>query len=163
MNNVLNKNKEYIIHIDLEGKDDLYDEYNWNILNDKLASYINKQVSRSKLDDKIIIEIYAGFTMNKEKEKMRNCILEYYNDVLKECKIYYKVDVTKKIFLMLFGLIALVVARNIEVAGIISELLNIAGWVAVWEVVYSLLFTDNERKFKQKRAKQLVKAEIIFK
>lgn len=163
MNNVLNKKKEYIIHIDLEGKDDLYDEYNWNILNDKLASYINKQVSRSKLDDKIIIEISAGFTMNKEKEKMRSCILEHYNDVLKECEIYDKVDVTKKIFLMLFGLIVLVVARNIEVAGIISELLNIAGWVAVWEVVYSLLFTDNERKFKQKRAKQLVKAEIIFK
>jgi len=157
-----NKNV-YTIHIDLDGKDDLYDEYNWNILNDKLANYINKQVSKSHLEDKIIIEIRSGFTLSKEKEKMANCIKEYYNAVLTESNVYERVSTTKNILLLLLGILFLLIANNFLIVSIFRELLNIAGWVAIWEVVYNVLFTENERKFKKKRNKKIINSDIKFK
>ena len=165
MNNKLTNKREYTIHIDLEEKYDLYDEYNWNILNEKLARYIYHQASKSKLNDHIIIEISAGFMRHKDKEKMRNCVIAYYHDILKEINVYEKSNNIKKIILFLIGVIFLILSNSLKemLNDVLVELLNIAGWVAVWEIIYIVLFTDSERKFKLKRARQLVKSEIIFK
>ena len=164
MQNSFMRKKEYIIHIDLEEKQDLYDEFNWQILNDKLANYIDKQISKSRFSDKLIIEIKAGFMRNNEKEKMRNCIIAHYQDVLTEMYVYNKASWFKKVLLLLIGIFFLIVANNLkdDVTTVFVELINIAGWVAVWEVVYNMLFTDNEHKFKSKRASQLIKADIKF-
>lgn len=164
MVNIMN-NKEYVIHVDLEEKQDLYDEYNWNILNDKLANYIDKQISKSRFRDKIIIEISAGFMLTKEKEKMRNCIISHYKDVLIEINFYEKSNNIKKIMLFLLGVIFLILSNSLvgTINKVFVELLNIAGWVAIWEIVYIVLFTDNERKFKRLRARQLIKSKITFK
>ena len=164
MNNVIKK-KEYIIHIDLEEKDALYDDYNWHILNDELARYINKQISKTKLDDKIILEISAGFMKQEEKVKMRECIINHYQDVIAEIKVYNRLLSKKQYLLLFFGILGLIVSSMLDgiTAKIIVEVLNIAGWVGVWEAIYSIIFTDSELKFKQKRAKQIIKSEIIFK
>ena len=165
MNNSLNKKREYIIHIDLEGKEDLYDEYNWNILNDKLAKYIDKQVSKSKFENKIIIEINIGTKDEIDKEKMSKCILEYYSDILAEMRVYEKLSLTRDFLLFTLGVFFLLISNGLQILHIslLTELLNIAGWVAIWEVIYNRLFVLNERKFKKKRAKQILKSEIVFK
>ena len=165
MTNQLINKREYTIHIDLEEKNDLYDEYNWEILNNKLAHYIDRQASKSSLKDHIIIEISAGFMRNKEKEKMKNCILAHYQDVLTEIKVYEKVNNAKKTILFLVGVVFLILSNSLNgrFNEILVELFNIAGWVAVWEIIYIVLFTDNERKFMRQRARQLVKAQIVFK
>lgn len=44
----------------------------------------------------------------------------------------------------------------------LPEILLIAGWVAIWEVVDDLLFTDPTKQLEEKRALQLAKATILF-
>ena len=46
---------------------------------------------------------------------------------------------------------------------VVSEIINIIGWVCIWEFIYSILFTAISRKNDIDRLKQILNSEIDFK
>ena len=64
--------------------------------------------------------------------------------------------------LLICGLVFLFLQFTLNVSKFFEEILNIIGCVCIWEVVYSLLFTEIIRERDIKRHKQIIKAKIEF-
>src|SRR5574344_357130 len=146
-----------IININVKRKEDITDKFNENIISDELSKYIYEQCYGEKFNKKININIFYEFAMDEtEKNVISNMIKTNFSMLLLEEKIESKLELFKELIVFIIGAIFILIAYFVdhEHVYLLSEIISIFGWVAIWEFAYNILFVDNKRRIKIKRMKQ---------
>lgn len=157
--------KETIIEISFDEKDDYINQFNNTKLSNSLSNYILEECRGKSLSNRITLNVKANFKIsNKEKEEFIKMVHENYKDDLKEYTLILKHSNLKKIIIFFIGIILIYLSYFKEISSneVISEVILIIGWVAIWEAAYTWLFESDKNRIKAKRLKQLAKCKINF-
>lgn len=158
--------KETIINMTFDEKDDYISQFNENKLSNKLSNYILDECRGKPLKNKITLNIKMNYRIsNKEKEEFIKMIHNNYKADLKEYMLILKRSIIKKIIIFFIGVVLIYLAyfKDIMDNEVISEIILIIGWVAIWEVAYTWFFESDKNRIMVKRLKQLIKCNINFK
>ena len=158
-------NSQLIINVKINKKDDLFNRYNDNNIDDRLISYILNQCKGENVNNQIIINLLTKVHFDdEEKENIRNTFIMSFNIINYDEELQRKENQNKSIFLLVVGIICIFISYFLDVERVLvfGEMIRIIGWVAIWELTDYLLFTSTQVNLKRKRVKQLNKAIINF-
>ena len=144
--------------VTVQNRGELFNEFNDKLLSSALNDYLVKSCLYVKKET-ITLKI-KGLSSKKEQENFKKVLHEYYD---KKSQFYMLEDSivdVKRIFLLLLGILLIFISKIFDF--ILSEIFLVAGWVAIWEIVYDLFFRERERKRKIKIYQKLAKSTIIF-
>lgn len=150
---------EKVIRIDLFNESDLTNKYNDSIVSKDLINYIFEQAKFINNKDSIKVIIIKNFDKDVDIIKLiKESLNEEYLSTLKKT---YLNDI-KQILFLLFGIVCLFLSTIIH-NSIIKEIILIGGWVLIWEMLDSQLFSDTQLKRNKVVLKKLLNAEFIQK
>ena len=158
-------NNETIIEISFDEKDDYINQFNENKLSNYLSNYILDECKGKSLANRITLNVKVNFKMSsKEKEEYKKMIHENYKSDLSEYMLILKYSNLKKMIVFFAGIILIYLHyfKDISNNKVISEVILVIGWVAIWEAAYTWLFENSKNRVKIKRLKQLTKCKINF-
>lgn len=146
-------------------KNSITTKYNEERLSKDFCSYIDHECLNISKNDEIVLNFV---TKNNIDESIRQEIIQLIRDHYKE-KIKYLCDIIKsnnrkEFILFCIGLVficASFITTNIHIA-IIPEILQIVGWVFIWECIYADIFVKSEEKHKLMKYRKILNSEIIF-
>ena len=139
------------IIVNLNNECDLYEKYN-NSLSRDLINYL---IRESKVKDDIKITINTNLEIDNLEKFIKNGLENAYIENRRIDKVH---DIKQLTFLIV-GLILLILS-TINLYNVIKEVIIIAGWVAIWDVVDISLNVDSELKLTRKLIKKLISCEI---
>lgn len=154
-----------VINITIKNIDDIYSQFNSKKLSDELGSYIYNQSLSINLKKQLVIKFCTDSAYSDEENNfIKRIVKQYFEGIINETKNYYKYNRIKKIFLFMLGIVLIFLSHfvNIKNEFIISEVLLIIGWVAIWEVFDNILLVESKKRFKIKKCKQLISSKILF-
>ena len=157
--------KETIVEISFDEKDDYISQFNNTKLSNKLSNYIFDECRGKSLSNRITLNVKTSFKINaKEKEEFIKMVHENYATDLKEYTLILRRSNLKKWIIFFIGIVLIYIAyfRGISDNEVISEVILIIAWVAIWEAAYTWLFETDKNRIKAKRLKQLAKCRINF-
>jgi|GEM_PF-6487155 len=157
-----NKKSQYIIHVDLDKGDTIYDEYNNYTLAKAFADYLNGQANKSNPYDEITINIHTNDIDERDKSHIKNAIINYFKDYLRELTVKETNSTLLSFIVLLFGVLLIVIyhAFTSQLPTVVSDIIDISGWFAIWEVVDRVVFLNSDLRYSKRRANQLSKATI---
>ena len=158
-------NNETIIEISFDENDDYINQFNENKLSNYLSNYILDECKGKSLANRITLNVKVNFKMSsKEKEEFKKMIHENYKSDLSEYMLILKYSNLKKMIVFFAGIILIYLHyfKDISNNKVISEVILVIGWVAIWEAAYTWLFENSKNRVKIKRLKQLTKCKINF-
>lgn len=153
------------IKIYLEDINQIKEKYNPNILSSSISDYILRTCKGIPLKNNLTITIITNKQVNKAlEEEITKLIKKHYQDHINELNITAQYDAIKKSILTIIGIISILFSNILSSITkiLLPELFLIAGWVAIWEVVYSILFVGSKNKILKKRYQKLLKSPISF-
>ena len=151
--------KIYCIPIFLKKDFEIYEEFNPYLLSSSLDEYILKEISICPISSEIILQVH-DIDKTIDQEMFINTIHEYYDNYVQYYKRMDFLEDVKRFVMLFLGIIFIVLSYNFR--SIIAEIFSIAGWVALWEMFYDLLFEELERRNHIKRFTMLANAKIEF-
>lgn len=140
----------------IKSEDDLYEKYSNSISRD-LINYLIKEAKYSN-DDNIKIIINTNLNIDNIESLIKDGLVNTYN----ESKKIDRMHDSKQLMFFIIGIVFLIVS-TLVFYDIIKEIIIIAGWVAIWEVVDISLNIDSELKINRKLIKKLLECEIEIK
>ena len=157
------KKKSSNIKIEIRDQEKIYNDFDRSKLSDELGRYIYNQRSLYNINQKVGIDILLFDDISTYEElELQRMIHKYFKNKVKEMTQIEKQDTIKKILLFLIGTIIIFLSHNIHFKNdfIVTEILLIIGWVAIWEVFDIVLFRETKRKFKLNIYKKLSTCKI---
>ena len=146
---------ERIIEINLTDKKFFYNKYNKNIVSSDLINYMIESASFFDSEVTIKIEI-TNSTKDNYIELIRDGLNREYD---KSVFVSYKSDFTQ-IYYLITGIIIIFLSTLIG-GTVFKEIVLIGGWVFIWAMVESEIFTDIKNKKKRKIIRKLLDSEFI--
>lgn len=135
-----------------------------NSINTEVVNYITEEANNIPFKYKLLIDFYSDELNEKEKEKIRRLIKEYYGMQIINNESIIRTNSVKALSLLLLG--AIIIAYTIigkELFGaIFMEVVYVMGWVLLWEGTEILLLSNSAEKVKNKNYKQIYNSEIVF-
>lgn len=149
---------ERVIEIDIIDKYDLVEKYNEKLVSKTLINYIIDEAMYIPNKDTIKIQVSKKFPSNRS---CKNLIIEglkrEYEDSL---ELHHRIDL-KQYFFLAWGILALFLSTLVGDDGMWKELLLIASWVPIWEMIDLEIFSDHDERKKRRVLKKLLNSEII--
>lgn len=139
------------IIVNIKKESDLYEKYNDN-LSKELINYL---IEEARVKDDIKIIINTNLNINKIDVLIKEGIINAYNN----SKRLDKYLDNKQIVFFITGVIFLIISTFIKYS-ILNELIIIAGWFVIWEVVDISLNIDSKLRINRKIIKKLINSEI---
>lgn len=140
------------ISISINGKEDLSEKYNNNVLSNEINSYILKESLPVRNSERIIVDILSYKELKEEdKIEIERLIKNNYKSLCKEKNIIKEYQYKQSILLTIIGILFIVISNILKEESIISELFLIVGWVSLWEVIYKILFDNVKDKIEIER------------
>ena len=158
--------KRIEVEIDLKTKNDFVSEYNDNTLEPSLKHYIINELVGYDTKTKVVINIKPKYKISEDEEtQYRKILRKEFRESLTDLEEIRRQSNMKRISLFLIGLLSLLIQLRLGsyIGTVVSEIVEIIGWVCIWELIYSILFTAISRKNDIDRLKQILDAEIDFK
>lgn len=140
------------IVVNLKNEEDLYEKYNDDISRD-LINYLVRESKYTKEDIKIIINTKVN--IENIESKIKESLVKIYDDTRKIDKVHN----IKQVLFFIIGMLFLIFSTFV-LFDVVKEIVIIAGWVAIWEVVDISLNVDTELKINRKLIKKLIDCEI---
>lgn len=151
-----------IININLKKKDDFYSRYSTKKLSSEITDFIYNECYGENYKNNIIINIYTKLKLSdKEKNAMIDTIRRTFGLKVQDEIYYYKKAKFKKTILFLIGIV-LIVIYYLSFIEVLSEIILILGWLAIWESVYSFLADSSKDYICIYRLRKLASARIYF-
>ena len=141
-----------VIEVNLKSEDELLEKYSGKLSNELLKYLINE----SKYTDeslKIVVKT------NMEADSVKDVIKSGLKSALKNAEYIDKLYNNKQILLFIMGITILIISTLI-LNQVIKEIVIIAGWVFIWEVIDISLNTDIETRITKRTVKKLLKSRI---
>lgn len=159
------KNKKLNIDIDVHSKKDLVSKYSDDTLSLELKEYLLNELVGEDINSKVNINFNLQIKLtNKEQDEFKKILRQEFKETLKELDNESKSSNIQKMALTVAGITFILLSTFVStLSDVTQEILDIFGWVALWEVAYAMFFTDGKRRKKIKRIKQILNSEIIFK
>lgn len=154
------------IVININDKSILTNPFNDEKISDELGNYIFKCSMQYKISNKLKIIInHDNLLSHEEQLKLKKMIIVYFNEQINYRNKLYKFSIVIDSLTLLIGIlfICLYYLFYYYNIAIISEILLIIGWVAIWEWAYNNIFVDTKNIFKIEKYKQIINSKIIFK
>lgn len=146
---------EKIVKIDLNKKEDIFEKYNNDVVDDELIDYIidNAFYTDKNEQIKLILNNYIGtsykeliiFALKKEYDK--GIISHIRNNA-------------RQIVYLLIGGLLLFISTLIE-RTILKEIILIGAWVLIWEMMELVIFSYTKGRRKRNIIKKIIDGEII--
>ena len=146
------------IQVTLQTLEDALSHYHPEVLSPELDDYLSTQV-RLLTTKQVQLNVH-GLSKPKEQEKFQEVVHHYYE---RKTKVLLKTDSSRDIYrivLLFLGIFFIVLASVLNF--VLQEVILIAGWVAIWEMVSDVLFTEKVRRDEIKITKQLATCKILF-
>ncbi len=140
------------ILVNLKSESDLYEKYSDNISNE-LINYLIKESKYTKNDVKIVIN--TKLNIKNLDSLIKNALIKTYEETRKVDRIHN----VKQILFFILGIVFLIFSTFV-LFDLVKEIVIIAGWVAIWEVVDISLNVDSELKINRKLIKKLIECRI---
>lgn len=159
----MQRQKETIV-LTLDNENVYKNPFNENKLSDALSNYILEECKGFDYNSEIEIHIKTNFDVKREEKiSIINMIRSSYVNDIKENDVYMNHLIRRNIVFFLGGCLFTAYSFVIEKASpILSEIVLIIGWIGIWEVVYSIFFSESKKRMEKKRLRQLANSKIIF-
>ncbi len=156
---------EIVINLDVRDKKYFVSKYNDDVIDPELSSYIMNYMIGTSLKDKVTMKIECKFELTEEEKDKYSAIIkkEFKENIDEIDGETYKSNV-RKFTVLLLGTIFIALSYFIDASlgHILSQILTVFGWVALWEVAYAVLFGDAKKRRNLKRYKQLYNSKIEY-
>ena len=150
------------ININLKKKDDFYSRYSNQKLSSELTEFIYNECYGKDYKNNIIINIYTKLKIKKKKKNvMMDTVRRTFGLKVQDELYYYEKAKFKKTILFLIGIV-LIVIYYLSFIEVLSEIILILGWLAIWESVYSFLADSSKDYIKIYRLRRLASSRIYF-
>ena len=161
------KGEKAIIPIQLEKPEDLYMKYDYKKirLSESVCSYIEKIVNMIDSDIDIILEIHCPVIEEKMQKEMIKTIKNNYRLEIEEIHRNRQGEDHKSKILLVSGIILLIINLLIDrflKSSIISNLVCVVWWVAIWDMIELQTLDKSESNNQEQLYQQLHSAEIMF-
>lgn len=140
------------IELMIKDEDDLYEKYNNKVSKD-LIEYLVYRAKFIKDDIKIVLK--SSINVDNLETIVKEGLQNYYFI----SKRIDKVNNKKQVIFFIIGVVFLILSTFIDL-NILKEIIIIAGWVAIWEVVDISLNLDSDIRINRKIIKKLINSEI---
>lgn len=154
---------ETLIDVRINKKEEFFSHFSEGRLSRELAHYLLEECYGENVNNKITITFCHNFNLKKrEKERIVDMIRAHFGMKVQDEEFYLYRDKGMEFLLFVGGILLLIfyyLFRNID---LVSEIILIIGWLAIWEAVDRFVFNGMEKKMKIKRLKELAKAKILF-
>lgn len=159
----MQKQKETIV-LTLEDETIYKNPFNENKLSDALSNHILEECKGFDYNSEIEIHIKTKFNPTREEKiNIINMIRSNYGNDIKENGVYMNHLYKRNVVFFVGGCLITAYSFIIEkTLPIISEIILIIGWIGIWEVLYSIFFSESKKRLETKRLKQLANSKIIF-
>ena len=156
-----------VIPVLLEKISDLYMEHDYKQmeLSDSVCDYIEEIAYMVPINIDIEIEIHCPKVDKETEERMRTAIKNNYGMEIDEIEYDIMVQNRKSIILFIAGVIILfeyILIDKYVKSNVLSELLCIFWWVAIWNVIEFQTLDKRENKDKRLNYQQLYDANVSF-
>ena len=149
------------IIIDLDNETEYLNDYDDNKINDNLANYIMDSVVDLGYD--VILNIKFKYKVDDiEIDNVKEKINYTFKFLERQNESYIKKSNYRNIFLILFGILFFWLYKlfGIYNLSVLSEIMNILSWVALWSFGENLLFARRKFNIKRKKIKKVFDAKI---
>ena len=140
------------IIVNLNSKNDLYEKYS-NGLSRDLVNYLVREAKYADSNIKITINT------NLEVDNLEMFVKRGLEEAYKETKKIDKIHNIKQFMFFIIGLVFLILS-TMGLFSILKEIIIIAGWVAIWEVVDISLNVDSELKLSRTLIRKLINSKF---
>lgn len=153
------------IDVFLKDKEQYKNEFNENELNPEFGNYIFNKVLVYNLNkkQKFKINVQTDFEIDEtEKNNIVDMIRSYYGNLVKIELINIRITYIKSVVLFVIGTVLIMLSYLFEniTRFLLPEIFVIIGWLAIGEMAYSILFSNNKHRLKIKLLKQLTNCHI---
>lgn len=142
-----------VIEVNLKSEDELLEKYSGKLSNE-LLKYLITESKYTNENLEILIKT------NLESDSVKKVIKDGLKTALKNAEYIDKLYNNKQIFLFIIGITMLIISTLI-LNQVIKEIIIIAGWVFIWEVIDISLNTDIETRMTKKTIKKLLKSKVV--
>lgn len=164
--NYIREDGKAVIPIDLNSVDDLYMKHDYKklVLSDDVADYIEEIASIIPFKYDIVLQFHCHKISEEEQERIQKIIKNNFGMEIDDIDYENRMTGYISILLFIIGVVILIVACALEgkILKLIDELLFIAGWVILWDMMESVIFTNNERNVKRLNKLQLYDSKVEF-
>lgn len=152
-----------IIEINIYNYEDVIEKFDNNKLSRELADFIYNQYTALSVNKGVELSVNSNLTEEQENI-LADMIHRHFGLETQKSILTFRYKTKYQILLFLIGifLIALSNLPFISNLSTIHEILLIFGWVAVWELIYDIMFVDIKENIKRKRLKKLSKVKINY-
>ncbi len=133
--------------------------YNSEMLEPSLDEYLSNQIGFQ--DDKEFTLKVNGLKTKKEQEQFEYLLHHFYENKVELLFNQDKKSDWRRPFLLILGIVLIFISQLFSIA-VVSEVLLVAGWVAIWEMVDDILFREDTRRSEIKIAKILSTISMEF-
>lgn len=146
---------EKIIEIDIFEEDDFYEKFNKKKISKELIEYIVDRGMGIKKSDNIKIVVNS-----KVKSSLSRLIIEGLEEEYQKCIFKYKISNFTQIIYFILGVLFLFLSTFIYET-IFKEIVVIGGWVFIWGMIETELFSDINSIKRRRILKKLLNSEIV--
>ena len=154
------------IPIYLKKIDDLYMKHDYKklALSDDVCDYIEEIAYIIPLKYEIILEIHCPEISDEEQTRIKKVIKNNYGMEIDDRDYDIHVANKKSCSLFFIGLLFIILsfAFGTQIPPFIAELINIVGWVALWEMCENLMLNNSAKRTERIYKLQLYDSEVKF-
>lgn len=144
-----------VIKIDLNKKEDVFEKYSNEIVDDELTNYIIDSCILVNKNDQIelIINNYIG-------ESYKDLIISSLQKEYDKGLISHFKDNTRQLINLMIGVLLLSISSLIEKT-ILKEIIIIGAWVLIWEMMETVMFSYTNSRRRRNTIKRIIDGNII--
>lgn len=168
INNLKVNDNEAYIEIKVNDYKSIISDYSLEdnpVLKQEFIEVIERRASIIPLDYPLVLEIHNNSFSSEEKIIVRKLIKNHFTFISINKEAELKRLKQKSGYLLLTGMIMLIMSlliENIEIMGLIFEILNILTWLGVWECGSLVLFDGDNLKEEIIKYKHLSKVRVVY-
>ena len=168
INNLKVNDNEAYIEIKVNDYKSIISDYSLEdnpVLKQEFIEVIERRASIIPLDYPLVLEIHNNTFSSEEKIIVRKLIKNHFTFISINKEAELKRLKQKSGYLLLTGMIMLIMSlliENIEIMGLIFEILNILTWLGVWECGSLVLFDGDNLKEEIIKYKHLSKVRVVY-
>lgn len=163
----LDETNRFIIDMNILDNSAFLSPYCGNLLliSSEVASYLENAIKYIPPKFDITLHIKSKDINDEKKNQYKNAIKNYFTNNILQLKreIFFQTIMSLiMLFIGIFIISLMLILSNNKVNIIQDTILEIAGWVFIWEAVDKFFFERHKLKYELRKAYQLCKAEIVF-
>lgn len=139
-------------------------DYKKLALSDDVCDYIEEIAYIIPLKYEIILEIHCPEISDEEQTRIKKVIKNNYGMEIDDRDYDIHVANKKSCSLFFIGLLFIILsfAFGTKIPSFIAELINIVGWVALWEMCENLMLNNSAKRTERIYKLQLYDSEVKF-